>query len=132
MLILLLLALNFKTTFIRYSSGGFKFDQKCTCSRNVPTRKFTHSLLHLQPAENSVSQCGLIQANILSCEQTLRRLSLGVRAGDSNLAKSVIAIEMYQHKDSHTACYTCKLPKKSLILAYLRSLHVRKMKPFCG
>ena len=35
---------------------------------------------------------------------TLRRLSLGVRAGNSNMAKSVYAIEMYQHENSHTTC----------------------------
>ena len=43
--------------------------------------------------------------------ERLRRLLLGVRAGDSNLAKSMYALEMYQHQNSHTACYTCKLPK---------------------
>ena len=62
----------------------------------------------------------------------LRRLLLGVRAGDSNLAKSMYALEMYQHQNSHIACYTYKLSKKSLILADYWSLHVRKMKQSVG
>ena len=48
---------------------------------------------------------------ILDLSKMLRRLLLCVRAGDSTLAKSMHAIEMYQHQNSHTACYTCKLPK---------------------
>ena len=51
----------------------------------------------------------------------LRRLSLGVRAGDSNLAKSVHAIEMYQHENSHTAYHTCK-PEKSHWFSLIKDL----------
>ena len=43
-----------KTTFIRCSSGGFKFGQKYIRTRNVPAPKFTHSLLHLQTAKKSL------------------------------------------------------------------------------
>ena len=46
--------LSIKTTFIRCSSGGFKFGQKYVRTRNVPTPKFTHSLLHLQTAKKSL------------------------------------------------------------------------------
>ena len=45
---------NIKMTFIRCSSGGFKFGQKYVRTRNVPTPKFTHSLLHLQTAKKSL------------------------------------------------------------------------------
>ena len=39
----------------------------------------------------------------------LRRLSLSAQAGISNMAKSVYTLEMYHHKNSHTAFYTCKM-----------------------
>ena len=47
---------------------------------------------------------------------TLRRRLLSVRAGSSNLAESVYAIEMYQHENLHTTSYTCKLSKNHWFL----------------
>ena len=41
----------------------------------------------------------LITVALADLEGMLRRLLLGVRAGDSNLAKNVYAIEMYQHEN---------------------------------
>ena len=46
----------------------------------------------------------------------LRRILLGVRAENPKLAKSLHAIEMYQHENSHTTCYTCRLPKKKTLI----------------
>ena len=47
-------ALDFKLNLIRSSSGEFRFGQKCLCTKNVPTWKFTHNLLHLQTAKKSL------------------------------------------------------------------------------
>ena len=62
----------------------------------------------------------------------LRRLSLDVRAENSNLAKSVCALEMYQHKNSHTTYYTSRLPKNHKFLLIKGLSIYEKLSPLVG
>ena len=64
-----------KTTFIRCSSGGFKFGQKYVRTRNVPTPKFTHSLLHLQTAKKSLILADYRSLHVRKMKQSIGNLA---------------------------------------------------------
>ena len=65
----------FKTTFIRCSSGGFKFGQKYVRTRNVPTPKFTHTLLHLQTAKKSLILANYRSLHVRKIKQSVGNLA---------------------------------------------------------
>ena len=60
--------------------------------------------------------CAVLWLYFGIAQSNLRRLLLSVRAGSSNLAKSVYAIEIYQHENLQTTSYTCKLSKNHWFL----------------